>query len=93
MAAEFGILHAGVRVTVGVSGTGGGFQRFCVGETDITDASRPIKDAEAEICAENGVEFIEVPVAYDGLTVVIHPDNDWVRQPDRRRAEPHLPPR
>ena len=78
MAAEFGILHTDVRVTVGVSGTGGGFQRFCVGETDITDASRPIKDAEAEICAENGVEFIEVPVAYDGLTVVIHPDNDWI---------------
>ena len=78
MAAEFGILHTDVRVTVGVSGTGGGFQRFCVGETDITDASRPIKAAEAEICAENGVEFIEVPVAYDGLTVVIHPDNDWI---------------
>ena len=67
-----------MRVTVGVSGTGGGFQRFCVGETDISDASRPIKAAEAEICAANGIEFIEVPVAYDGLTVVIHPDNDWV---------------
>ena len=78
MAAEFGILHAGVRVTVGVSGTGGGFQRFCVGETDISDASRPIKEAEAEICAANGVEFIEVPVAYDGLTVVVQSDNDWV---------------
>ena len=80
MAAEFGILHSDVRVTVGVSGTGGGFKRFCVGETDISDASRPIKDAEAEICAENGVDFIELPVAYDGLTVVIHPDNDWVDQ-------------
>ncbi len=80
MAAEFGILHSDVRVTVGVSGTGGGFKRFCVGETDISDASRPIKDAEAEICAENGIDFIELPVAYDGLTVVIHPDNDWVDQ-------------
>lgn len=80
MAAEFGILHSGVRVTVGVSGTGGGFKRFCGGETDISDASRPIKASEIELCTENGVEFIELPVAYDGLTVVIHPDNDWVDQ-------------
>ena len=78
MASEFSILHPKVRVTVGVSGTGGGFQRFCVGETDISDASRPIKAAEADICAANGVEFIEVPVAYDGLTVVVQSDNDWV---------------
>ena len=78
MASEFSILHPNVRVTVGVSGTGGGFQRFCVGETDISDASRPIKAAEADICAANGVEFIEVPVAYDGLTVVVQSDNDWV---------------
>ncbi len=78
MASEFSILHPKVRVTVGVSGTGGGFQRFCVGETDISDASRPIKDSEADICAANGVEFVEVPVAYDGLTVVVQSDNDWV---------------
>ena len=79
MAEEFGILtDRGVRVTVGVSGTGGGFKRFCAGETDISDASRPIKDAEAELCAEAGINFIEVPVAFDGLTVVINPDNDWV---------------
>ena len=79
MAEEFGILtERGVRVTVGVSGTGGGFKRFCAGETDISDASRPIKDAEIELCAEAGVEFIEVPVAFDGLTIVINPDNDWV---------------
>ena len=79
MAEEFGILtDRGVRVTVGVSGTGGGFKRFCAGETDISDASRPIKDAEAELCAEAGIDFIEVPVAFDGLTVVINPDNDWV---------------
>ena len=79
MAEEFGILtDGGVRVTVGVSGTGGGFKRFCAGETDISDASRPIKDSEAELCAEAGIGFIEVPVAFDGLTVVINPDNDWV---------------
>ena len=79
MAEEFGILtERGVRVTVGVSGTGGGFKRFCAGETDISDASRPIKDSEVELCAEAGIEFIEVPVAFDGLTVVINPDNDWV---------------
>ena len=79
MAEEFGILtERGVRVTVGVSGTGGGFKRFCAGETDISDASRPIKDSEVELCSEAGIEFIEVPVAFDGLTVVINPDNDWV---------------
>ena len=79
MAEEFGILtDRGVRVTVGVSGTGGGFKRFCAGETDISNASRPIKDAEAELCADAGIGFIEVPVAFDGLTVVINPDNDWV---------------
>ena len=79
MAEEFGILtDRGVRVTVGVSGTGGGFKRFCAGEIDISDASRPIKDAEVELCADAGIGFIEVPVAFDGLTVVVHPDNDWV---------------
>ena len=79
MAEEFSILtDRDVRVTVGVSGTGGGFKRFCAGETDISDASRPIKDSEVELCAENGIDFVEVPVAFDGLTVVINPDNDWV---------------
>ncbi len=79
MAEEFGILtDRDVRVTVGVSGTGGGFKRFCAGETDISDASRPIKESEVELCTEAGIEFIEVPVAFDGLTVVINPDNDWV---------------
>ncbi len=79
MAEEFGILtERGVRVTVGVSGTGGGFKRFCAGETDISDASRPIKDSEVELCAEAGIDFIELPVAFDGLTVVINQDNDWV---------------
>ncbi len=79
MAEEFGILtERGVRVTVGVSGTGGGFKRFCAGETDVSNASRPIKDSEVELCGEAGIAFIEVPVAFDGLTVVISPDNDWV---------------
>lgn len=66
-----------VRVTVGISGTGGGFKRFCAGETDISDASRAIKDTEVEACGAAGVEAIEFPVAYDGLSVVAHPENDW----------------
>jgi phosphate transport system substrate-binding protein len=68
-----------VDVTVGVSGTGGGFERFCAGETDISNASRPIKDdEEAPICKENDVEYTEVRVATDALTVVVNKDNDWV---------------
>jgi phosphate transport system substrate-binding protein len=64
-------------VTVGISGTGGGFERFCAGETDISDASRPIDEEETALCAENGVEFIELPVATDALTVVVNSENDW----------------
>ena len=67
-----------VRVTVGVSGTGGGMKRFTVGETSISNASRPIKDKEAAAAKENGIEFTELTVAYDGLSVVINKDNDWV---------------
>ena len=66
------------RVNIGVSGTGGGFQKFCKGETDISDASRPITSGESEKCQKNGVEFIELPIAYDGISVVVHPENDWV---------------
>lgn len=66
------------RVTIGVSGTGGGFKKFCRGETAINDASRPIKPVEVERCKKNDIEFIEIPVAYDGITVVTHSDNDWV---------------
>jgi phosphate transport system substrate-binding protein len=67
-----------VNVTVGISGTGGGFERFCVGETDISNASRPIKeDEEAPICQENGIEYVELQVATDALTVVVNPENDW----------------
>lgn len=77
MAEEFMLANAGSNVTVGASGSGGGFKKFCVGETDISNASRPIKQKEIDLCAENGVEFIEVPVAFDGLTVVVNSDNDW----------------
>ncbi|MBK5098654.1 MAG: PstS family phosphate ABC transporter substrate-binding protein, partial [Gemmatimonadetes bacterium] len=77
MAEEFQIANSGVRVTVGISGTGGGFKKFCGGETDISDASRPIKSSEIELCRENGIEAIEIPVAWDGLTVVRNPANDW----------------
>ena len=69
--------ESGVNVTVGISGTGGGFERFCRGETDLSSASRPIKDEEAEICEENGVEYLELQVANDALTVVVNPENDW----------------
>ena len=79
VAEEFGILtRRKVRITVGVSGTGGGFQKFCNGETDISDASRPIKASEAELCAQRGIEFVEIPVAIDGLTVMVNPENDFV---------------
>ena len=70
--------HPGVRVVVGTSGTGGGFEKFCTGTTDISDASRPIKPAEAELCKENGVSYEEIVVANDGLAVVVNPENDWV---------------
>ena len=67
-----------VQVTVGVSGTGGGFERFCRGETDLSNASRPIKDEEATACKEGGVEYVEFQVVNDALTVVVNRDNDWV---------------
>ncbi|HUH11642.1 MAG TPA: substrate-binding domain-containing protein, partial [Longimicrobiales bacterium] len=79
VAEEFIAANQGnVRVTVGISGTGGGFKRFCAGETDVSNASRPIKDSEREACEQAEVDFVEVPIAYDGLSVVAHPDNTWV---------------
>jgi phosphate transport system substrate-binding protein len=66
-----------IDITVGISGTGGGFERFCRGETDLSNASRPIKDEEAEICEENGVEYVEFQVANDALTLVVNTENDW----------------
>ena len=68
------------RVTVGVSGTGGGFKKFCRGDTDLTGASRPIKASERQACGTSGIEYIELPVAFDALTVVINPNNTWVDQ-------------
>ena len=68
-----------VRVTVGISGTGGGFKKFCRGETDVSNASRPILKKEMDDCKAAGVQYIELPVAYDALTVVIHPDNKWAQ--------------
>ncbi len=78
VAEEFSKVQPRVRVTVGVSGTGGGFKKFLNGETDISDASRPIKPSETERAAQAGIRFIELPVAYDGLSVVVNPENDWV---------------
>jgi phosphate transport system substrate-binding protein len=66
------------RVTVGISGTGGGFKKFCRGETDISDASRPIKEIERKACQESGIEYIELPVAFDALAVLVNPKNTWV---------------
>ncbi len=80
VAGEFGEHFRRVKVTVGVSGTGGGFQRFAQGGLDIAGASRPIKRDEFESCQKNGVEFLELPVAYDGLTIVVNPENDWATQ-------------
>jgi phosphate transport system substrate-binding protein len=78
MAEEFRTVAPEVRVTVGVSGTGGGFKKFLAGETDINDASRPIKDSEMMEAETNGIAYIELPVAYDGLSVVVNPANTWV---------------
>jgi phosphate transport system substrate-binding protein len=69
-----------VRVTVGISGTGGGFKKFCRGETDIQDASRPILEKEMADCRAAGIKYIELPVAFDALTVVINPKNTWIKQ-------------
>jgi phosphate transport system substrate-binding protein len=77
VAEEFRREQSGTDVTVGISGTGGGFQRFCRGELDIADASRPIRQSEIEACQSGQVEYIELPVAYDGLTVVVNPKNTW----------------
>ncbi|MFW6264127.1 MAG: PstS family phosphate ABC transporter substrate-binding protein [Cyanobacteriota bacterium] len=77
VAEEFQGKHPDVRVTVGLSGTGGGFKKFCSGETAISNASRPIKESEIEACEKAGIEYIELPVAYDAISVVVNPNNDW----------------
>lgn len=81
VAEEFQISKRGkVRVTVGISGTGGGFKKFCRGETDISDASRPISKTEMDACAAAGIKYFELPVAYDALTVAVNPKNTWIDQ-------------
>jgi phosphate transport system substrate-binding protein len=80
VAEDFQNANSGVKVTAAFSGTGGGFKKFCVGETDINDASRPIKpddDGEGKACASNGIEYVELQVAIDGLTVVVNPANTF----------------
>lgn len=79
VAEEFRKVRKDVKITIGFSGTGGGFKKFCAGETDISNASRPIKEAELELCKKNGVEYIELPVAYDALSVVVNSQNDWAK--------------
>lgn len=78
IAEYYGEEKPNMEVTVGVSGTGGGFRKFCVGETDINDASRPIKDKEAKVAEENGIKYTQVTVAYDGLAVVVSKENDFI---------------
>lgn len=78
VAEEFKLANPKTNPTVSESGTGGGFKKFCAGETDISNASRPIKAEELQACKDNGIEFIEIPVGYDGLSVVVNPKNTWV---------------
>ncbi len=78
VAEEFQKQNKNVKVTVGISGTGGGFKKFCRGETHISNASRPIVKKEIDACKENNIEFIELPVAYDGLAVLVNKKNDWI---------------
>ncbi|WP_320164142.1 PstS family phosphate ABC transporter substrate-binding protein [uncultured Trichococcus sp.] len=80
VAEEFSIANPDVKATIGVSGTGGGFEKFIAGETDISNASRPIKDEEIALLEEAGIEYTEFQIALDGLTVVVNSENDWVDQ-------------
>jgi phosphate transport system substrate-binding protein len=80
LAEEFQISKRGkVRVTVGIAGTGGGFKKFCRGETDISNASRPISAEEMEACRKAGIKYMELPIAFDALTVVVNPANTWAK--------------
>ncbi|WP_219582354.1 PstS family phosphate ABC transporter substrate-binding protein [Trichococcus shcherbakoviae] len=80
VAEEFSIANPDLKATIGVSGTGGGFEKFIAGETDISNASRPIKEEEIALLEEAGIEYTEFQIALDGLTVVVNSDNDWVDQ-------------
>ena len=75
---EFQFANRKTRITIGISGSGGGFKKFCRGETDITNASRPIMGREVKLCKQNGINFIEIPVAYDGLAIIVNPKNTWL---------------
>jgi phosphate transport system substrate-binding protein len=75
---EFSAADPRIRVTVGISGTGGGFQKFCRGKIDVSAAARPIGRAEIETCHQNGVTFIELPIAYDGIAIVVNPQATWI---------------
>lgn len=77
VAEEFRTVQPKINVTVGISGTGGGFKKFVASETDISNASRPIKSTEAEAAQSKGIEYVELPVAYDALSVVVNPKNTW----------------
>src|SRR5215216_1401223 len=78
VAEEFNAQAPNVQISVDISGTGGGFKRFCAGETDLSNASRAIKDEERALCADNGVDWYQFEVAYDGLTVVTNKENTWL---------------
>ena len=80
VAEEFATVAPKIRISVGLSGTGGGFKKFCAGETDISDASRAIKKSELELCTTSGIEYSEFLIGLDGLTVMVNPQNDWLKQ-------------
>ncbi len=79
VAEEFQVANKGLRVTVGISGTGGGFKKFCRGETDVQNASRPIQTSEMKVCAAKGIRFVELPVAFDAIAIVVHPSNSFAK--------------
>jgi phosphate transport system substrate-binding protein len=76
--AEFTALHPDMAVTIGLSGTGVGFQKFCSGDNDVLEASRPIKPAEEDACGRKDIRYIELPFAYDAIAIVVNPNNSWV---------------
>ena len=80
VAEEFQKANPETRVTVGISGTGGGFQKFCRGEIDIADASRPISATEVAACEKSGIQYVELPIAYDGIAIAVNPKNNWASQ-------------
>jgi phosphate transport system substrate-binding protein len=80
MAEEFQKANRDIKVTVGIGGTGGGFKKFCRGETDISNASRPIRKVEADDCKNAGIDYIELPIALDALAVLVNPRNDWAKE-------------